>query len=136
MLSTKSILSQPSRGRVLLGRVLPTTRGLKTTGPLRRRKLQPKPARTEKDLEYPYGLNPVDYAKPPPMAPTLVPPPPKRGAQPWLIMGSITAFVGFGVFLYFNSDSETYEYWKRVETGENIMGDDDDDDDYDEDDDE
>lgn len=143
MQATRLVHSQRPRGQIVLQRALTATRGLKTGAgtakPVkRRRKLQPKGNKGKADLTYPYNLNPVDYTKPPPIAPTLIPPPPKGGGQRWLIVGSMLAFAGFGVFLYFNSDSETYEYWKKVETGENIMGDDDDDydEDYDEDDEE
>jgi hypothetical protein len=47
---------------------------------------------------------------------------------------TIVALFASGIYLYFNGDSETYEYWRQVETGGNIVQDDDDDDEYEDDD--
>jgi len=113
-----------------------TTRGKKTmvpgaakppTAAMRRRRVEQ--VRSKKGTkENQYGLSPVDYSKPPPIAPELLPPPPKRGFQSMLAPVTIAMFFGFGIYLYFNSDDETYEYWRQVETGGILVQDDDDDD--------
>jgi hypothetical protein len=103
-----------------------------TTSAVRRRRIQ----QVRKQDEYPFGLNPVDYSKPPPIAPMLIPPPQKRGFQRLLAPFNLLLFVGFGVYLLFNNDTETHEYWKRVETGQVLIDDDEDDDDDEEDDEE
>jgi hypothetical protein len=90
---------------------------------MRRRRVQQ--VRKKGKQDYAYGLTPVDYSKPPSIAPTLIPPPQKRGLQRLLAPATMLAFLGFGVYLYFNSDAETYDYWKRVETGAILIQDDD-----------
>mmetsp|Transcript_12522 Transcript_12522/g.18378 ORF Transcript_12522/g.18378 Transcript_12522/m.18378 type:complete len:143 (+) Transcript_12522:174-602(+) len=83
--------------------------------------------------DLPFGMNPVDYSTPPPVAPTLIPPPPKGGFQGMLVPFSMFAFIATGIYLYFNHDPETYDYWRKVETGGNIFDNRNDDEDYDDD---
>ena len=103
---------------------------------VRRRKIEQVKRVKNRNQEYPYGLNPVDYSKPPPIAPMLIPPPPKPGLQQLVAPFLGLLAVGFGVYIYYNNDPETYEYWKRVETGAILIDDDDDDDDDNDEDDE
>ncbi|KAI2510922.1 hypothetical protein MHU86_3543 [Fragilaria crotonensis] len=102
---------------------------------VRRRKIEQVNKGKIRNQEYPYGLNPVDYSKPPPIAPMLIPPPPKPGLQQLLNPLMFLICVGFGIYIYYNNDPETYEYWKRVESGAILLDDDDDDEDDDDDDD-
>mmetsp|Transcript_8940 Transcript_8940/g.13755 ORF Transcript_8940/g.13755 Transcript_8940/m.13755 type:complete len:141 (+) Transcript_8940:154-576(+) len=71
--------------------------------------------------DLPFGMNPVDYSIPPPIAPTLIPPPPKRGLRGMLLPLSMFTFFATGIYFYFNHDPETYDYWRKVETGGNIF---------------
>lgn len=101
----------------------------------RRRRKSSSPIHADKG-ELPFGMNHVDYSILPPIAPTLIPPPPKGGFQGMLVPLSMFTFVATGMYLYFNHDPETYDYWRRVETGANIFDNSNDDEDYDDDDDE
>jgi len=94
-------------------------RGNKSVANVVKRRRRPKT--TSNKEEYPYGLNPVDYCKAPAIAPALIPPPPKKGV---ILPITIVTFFASGIYLFFNSDSATYDYWKRVERGGIIFGDD------------
>jgi len=77
----------------------------------------------------------VDYSRPPPRSPTLLPPPAKRGVATFVIPTTILLSIGLLVYIYYTADDETYEFYRALEAGE-IPGDNDDDDEDDDDDDE
>jgi hypothetical protein len=108
-------------------------RGKKTmvSPAVRRRRLQYRSHKSPRKEEesFPFGLSPVDYSKPPPIAPTLLPPPPRKGLQRLVSPAIMILFICFGGYLYFNSDKNTYEYWRQVETGGNLIDDEDDEED-------
>ena len=77
----------------------------------------------------PFGLRRIDYSVPPPAWPLPPHPPPRsnpaRRYFPHTMAGLAAAF---GVWIYFNQDTQVYDYWRQVEQGNvPVMYDDDDD---------
>jgi hypothetical protein len=92
-----------------------------TTGRRRRR--------NEPEEAYPFGLNPVDYSKPPPITPSPPPPPPKRGLSRYAFPASLLVTLGLTVYIYINNKNDSYEYWRTMQSGGAILDEDDDDED-------
>lgn len=82
----------------------------------------------------PYGMQRVDYTKPPPVWLPPPPPPPIRNpVRRYFGRVVLAAVTGLFVWIYFNQDESVYEYWRKVEQG-NVPIDDDDDEDWEDDD--
>jgi hypothetical protein len=99
-----------------------------TTASLRPRRLQRvRKGKLNISQGHQFGMKPIDYSSPPPVAPVLIPPPPPGGIRGLLAPALILLFFGSSLYLYFNADEDTIDYWTRVETGELLMDDDDED---------
>ena len=85
----------------------------------------------------PYGLQRVDYSRPPKAWPLPPHPPPRKNKvrRYFPLMTAAVALV-CGVWIYIDRDDEVYEYWRQVEQGNVPVPDDEYDDDDDDDDDE
>jgi hypothetical protein len=73
-----------------------------------------------------FGMKPIDYSFPPPVAPILIPPPPPGGIRGLISPALMLIFFGSSIYLYFNADDDIVDYWTRVESGGLLMDDDDD----------
>ena len=127
----RSTLSSKSKGGGGGGPVVkPSSPG---AGKGRRKRAVSTPKLGKVDDGEVFGMRRVDYTKPPPVAPLLVPPPYRVGYSTFFYALTVVSSIAFAVYIYYNQDEDNIEFWQAVETGQIPPGMDDDDDDDDDD---
>mmetsp|Transcript_2459 Transcript_2459/g.2845 ORF Transcript_2459/g.2845 Transcript_2459/m.2845 type:complete len:148 (-) Transcript_2459:169-612(-) len=74
--------------------------------------------------------NKVDYSKPPPIIPSPPPPPPREGVRRWVFPATLVTTAVLTLYVYYNNQNDSYEYWNAMQSGEIANFDFDDDDDF------
>lgn len=102
-----------------------------TVGGTQRRKRPTVAMKKQNDAMF--GIKPVDYSISPPIIPSPLAPPPRKGTKAaflrmvWPLTLIMTASLGF--YIYMNEEDDNYDFWKTIESGGAIVAEDDDNDD-------